>query len=113
MLHALGPRHLAHVDQAFDALFQLDESAVVSHAENAAFYARADGITLRGIQPGIRRKLLESQRNAQLVAIELEHFHLNLVAHMDQVARMREPAPRHISDVEQAINPAKIDKSAV
>src|SRR5262245_33004420 len=39
MLHALGPRHLAYVDQSFNALLQLDESAVVGHAQNAAFYA--------------------------------------------------------------------------
>src|SRR5215469_9587633 len=113
MLHALGPRHLAHVYQAFDALLQLDESAVVSNAKNAAFYARADRIALSRIQPGIRRELLESQGDPQLVAIKLEHFYLDLVAHVNKVARMRQAAPRHISDVEQAIDSAQINKSAV
>src|SRR5262249_13869994 len=113
VLHALGPRHLAYVHQAFNALLQFDKGAVVGNAQHAAFHARANRIALRGIEPGIGRELLEPERDAQFFAIELQHLHLDLVAHVDQVARMRQSAPRHVSDVEQIVNAAQIDKGAV
>src|SRR5579864_3433375 len=101
MLHALGPRHLAHMDQPFNTLFQLDESAVIGHAQNAAFYARANGIALRGVKPWIRRELLKAEGDAQLFRIVLQHLYLDLVAHVDEVAGMRQPAPGHVSDMQQ------------
>src|SRR5579862_7897791 len=113
MLHALGPRHLAYVYKPFNALLQLDESAVVGDAQYTTADAGSDGITLSRIQPGIRSELLESKRDPQLIAIKLEDFHLNLVANVDQIARMREPAPGHVGDVQEAINPAQVYKSAV
>src|SRR5579859_6108501 len=113
MLHALGPRHFAHVDQAFNALFQLDESAVIGHAQNAAFHARANGIALRSVKPGIGRELLKAERDAQLFRIILQDLYLDLIAHVDQVARMRKPAPGHVSDMQQAVNAAQINESAV
>ena len=79
--------------QAFNALLQFHERAVIGHAQHAALDARADWITLGGIEPRIRRELLESQGNAQLLTIKLEDFHLNLVAHMHQITRMREASP--------------------
>ena len=68
MLHPLRPSHLADVDQAFDALLQLDERAVVGHADHAALHARADRVALGGVQPRVGRQLLEAQRNPLLVA---------------------------------------------
>src|SRR5579859_7224731 len=63
MLHALGPGHLADVNQAFDSLLKLDERAVVGDADYAAANMRADGITMLGIKPRIRGELLESERS--------------------------------------------------
>src|SRR5205085_649301 len=61
MLDALGPAHLADVDQALNTLFQLNESSVIGDADNASPHMSADGITLRGIEPRVRRELLETQ----------------------------------------------------
>src|SRR5579864_7003662 len=113
MFHALGPGHLTYVHKPLNALLQLDESAVVGNAQYAPANPRADGITLSRIQPGIRGKLLESKRDAQLVAIKLENFHLNLVTYVDQIAGMCKPAPRHIRDVQKTVDSAQVDKSAV
>src|ERR1035438_8788649 len=113
MLHALGPGHLADVYQPFDALFQFDERAVVGHADNAAVYMRADGIALGGVQPGIGRELFEAQRYALLFAVKLQHLHLDLVAHLHQIARMGQAAPGHLGDVQQPVNAAQIDEGAV
>ena len=68
------------MDQAFDALLQLDERAVVGDAENAAADAGADRVALGGIEPRIGRELLEAERNALLLFVELENLDLDLIA---------------------------------
>ena len=113
MLHALGPGHLADVDQAFDALFQFDECAVVGDADDASADVRADRIAMLGVQPGVGGELLEAERNALLVFVELQHLDLNLVADVDQVAGMGETSPGHVGDVQQAVEAAQIDECAV
>ncbi len=99
--------------QAFNALLQLDERAVVRDRKNAALDMGADGVALRGVEPRVGRQLLEAQRDTLLVLVELEHLHLDLVAHVDQVARMRQPAPAHIGDMEEAVDAAQVDERAV
>ena len=46
MLDALGPAQVADVDQAVDAVFDLDEGAEVGQVAHAAFDDRADRILL-------------------------------------------------------------------
>ncbi len=101
------------MDEALDALLQLDEGAVIGDAEHAPFNPRADGIALGGIEPRIGRELLEAERDALLVFVELENLDLDLIADVDQIARMRESAPGHIGDVQQAVDPTQVDESAV
>src|SRR5262249_39680509 len=113
MLHALRPAHLAYVDEPFDALLQLDEGAVIGDADDASLDARTDGIALRRVKPRVGRELLEAERDALLVFVELQNFDVDLVAHVDQVARMRQAAPRHGGNVQQAIDAAQVDESAV
>ena len=113
MLHALRPRHLADVDQAFDALLQFDERAVVGHADDASGNVRALGITMLGIEPRIGRELLESERDALLLFVVLQNLDLNLIADVDQVFGVSEASPGHVGDVEQAVEAAEIDERAV
>src|SRR5208282_4254716 len=74
---------------------------------------RAYGVTFGRIEPRVRRQLLEAERNALLVFIELEHLHLDLVADVDQVAGMREAAPAHVRDVEEPVDSAQVNECAV
>ncbi len=109
----LRPGHLGDVNESFDALLELDERAVVGDRENAAANLRTDRVALGRIEPRIRRQLLEAERDALLVLVELQHLHLDLVADVDQVAGMRQAAPAHVGDVQQAIEAAQIDECAV
>src|SRR3954470_7040617 len=113
VLHALRPGHLADVDEAFDALLELDERTVVGGGDDASFNVRADGITIHSVEPRIGRELLEPERDALLFVVVLQNFYLDLVANVDQVARMREASPAHVGDVEQAIEAAEVDERAV
>ena len=58
----LRPGHLADVDEAFDTLFDLDESTVVDEADHLAAHARAERKLLVDQGPGIFGALLVAER---------------------------------------------------
>src|SRR5580692_6569784 len=101
------------MDQAFDTLFKLNERAVIGDANDPPVNVRADRIAMLSVEPRIGSELLEAKRHALLVLIVLKDLHLNLVANIDEVARVCEASPRHIGDVKQAVDTAEIDKRAV
>ena len=57
----VGPVHFGHVDQAFDALLDLDERAVVGDVRDLAEHARVGRVAARDVLPRIRAELLEAQ----------------------------------------------------
>src|SRR5205807_1508107 len=93
MLHAFRPSHFANMNQPFDALFQLYKSAVIRDADHSPTNMSAHGITMRRIQPRIRRELFETQRNPLLLFVKFQHLDLDLVADVYQFARVCEPPP--------------------
>src|SRR6476660_3833925 len=113
MLDALGPGHLADVNQAFDSLLEFHERAVICDADDSSADMRADWIAMCRIQPRVGSELLESEGNPLLVFVELQHFHLDLIADIDQVARVGEAAPGHIGDMQQAVDSAQVHQRAV
>src|ERR1700751_3366058 len=113
MLHPLRPCHFTHVDKPFDSLLKLNESSVVGDAQNSSFNVRAYWITLRGIEPRVRRELLKTKRNPLLVLVELQNLYVDLIANVHQITRMREPSPRHVGDMQQTVEAAQIDERAV
>src|SRR4029079_13979399 len=113
MLDAFAPRHLRYVDQAFDARFQLDERAVVGQAHHLAAHARPDRITLLHRRPGILNELLVAERDTLGRRIVLEHDDIDFVVHFEQLGGMTHAPPRHVGDVEEAVDAAKVDECAV
>src|SRR5687768_8626136 len=113
MLDALAPRHLADVNQPFDAGLELDEGAVVGKAHDLAADAHAGGETIHHGGPRIGHQLLVAERHALGGLVVLEHHHVDLVVNLEQLARMTDAAPRHVGDVEQAVDAAEIDEGAV
>src|ERR1700733_215476 len=113
MLHPLRPCHLAHVDQAFNALLQLNESAVVGHADDASAYVCTLRIAMLSVEPRIGCELLESKRDTLFIFVVLENFDLNLIADVNEILGMGQASPGHIGDVQQAIESAEIDERTV
>ncbi len=111
--HLLGPRHLADVDQALDALLELDEGAVVDQRHDLAVDARADRVLLVDQDPGILALLLVAERDALGLAVELEHHHLGLVADREVLGGVVDAAPGDVGDVQQAVDAAEVDEHAV
>ena len=58
----VGPVHFGHVDQAFDAVLDLDERAVVGDVRDLAEHARVRRVAAGNVLPRIRAELLEAQR---------------------------------------------------
>jgi hypothetical protein len=60
------------VHQAFDARLDLDERAVVGDVGDLAEEARAVRVAARDADPRIFAQLLQAQRDAVLLGVELE-----------------------------------------
>ena len=66
------PGHLGDVDQALDALLQLDEGAVVGDRDHLALDAVADLVLLVDALPRIRLELLQAERDALLLGVVIK-----------------------------------------
>ena len=70
-------------------------------------------ITASQIGPWIGAELLQAERDAVALAIELEHLDLELLTDADDLGRMLDALPRHVRDVQQAVDAAQVDERAV
>src|SRR4051794_4866085 len=109
----VGPVHLRDVDQAFDARLDLDERAVVGDVGDLAEQSRALRVAARDAVPRVVAELLDAERDAVLLGVELEHLGVELLADLDHFARVTDAAPSHVGDVEQAVDAAEVDERAV
>ena len=113
MLDALAPGHLADVNEAFDARLELDKRAVVGEADHLAAHAGAHRIPIHDVRPGIGDELLVAERHTLGRRIVLEHDHVDRVVHLEELGGMADAPPRHVRDMEQAVDAAQIDERAV
>ena len=75
--------------------------------------ARADRVALHHVRPRIGDELLVAERDALGRRVVLEHDHVDLVVDLEELRRMADAAPRHVGDVQQAVDAAEIDERAV
>ena len=101
------------MDQALDAGLELHERAVVGERHDLAADAQADRVAVADRDPRVGLGLLQAERDALGLGVELQHAHAHLVADLEHLARMRDAAPRHVRDVEQAVDAAEIDERTV
>src|SRR4051794_1264480 len=113
MLDALAPRHLADVDQPFDAGLEFDEGAIIGEADHLAAHARADRIALHDVRPRVGDELLVPERHAFGRGVVLQDDDVDFVVDLEQLRRVPDAAPRHVGDVQQAVDAAEIDERAV
>jgi hypothetical protein len=109
----VGPVHFGDVDQAFDAVLDLHERAVVGDVRDLAEHAGVRGITAGDVLPRIRAELLQAQRDTRTLAVELEDADVDLVADLHHFRRVLDALPRHVGDVQQAVDATEVDESAV
>ncbi len=110
--HVARPRHLGDVDEALDALLELDEGAVVGDRDHLAVDPRADRVLLLDVLPRVRLELLQAERDALALAVEVQDLDLDLLADPHHLRGMGDAAPRHVGDVEQAVDAAEVHERA-
>src|SRR5687768_14727191 len=101
------------MDKSFNARFEFDKRAVIGHARNFSFDARANRVKLFDGRPRIGQKLFISERNFFFFAVELENFNLDVFADLKEIVWILRSAPRHIGDVKKPVNAADVHKRAV
>ncbi len=101
------------MNQAFHARFQLHEGAVVGQAHHLAADALAQRVSLLDVVPRIFLRLLQTQAHALGLGVVLEHLDGDLVADLEHFAGVIDTTPRHVGDVQQAIDTAEVDERAV
>src|SRR6478752_5613732 len=110
MTNVARPAHLADVHEAFDARLQLDERTVVRDRDDLARDARADRILVGDVLPRVALELLEPKADTLSRPINIEHLDLELRTDRHELRRMRDASPRHVRDVEQAVDATEIDE---
>src|SRR6185312_5253743 len=109
----VGPVHLGHVDQALDAGLDLDERAVIGDVGDLAEEARAGRVATAEADPRVLAELLQAQRHAVLLLVELQHLGGDLVAHRQHFRRVLDAAPGEVGDVQKTVDAAEIHERAV
>ena len=109
----LGPRHLRHVDQAFDARLQFDERAVVGDVGDAADDLGLKRILRLDALPRIVQQLLHAERDAVRLVVDLDDLHLDGLADRQHFARVIDAPPGDVGDVQQAVDAAEVDERTV
>src|SRR5690606_34685410 len=67
---------------------------------------------LRDDLPRIRLELLEAERDALAIPVNVQNLDLELLSDLHHLARMRDAAPRHVGDVEESVHAAEVDEGA-
>src|SRR5215467_6868880 len=106
MADVARPAHLADVHEPLDSGLQLDKSAVVRDRDDLTRHARPDRILLGNVLPRIALELLETETDALARPVDVEHLDLELRTDRHELRRMRDTSPRHIGDVQQAVDAA-------
>ena len=111
--HLLGEldvvgRHLRDVDQALDAVSDLDERAERDQLGDPAVDQLADLMALGELLPGILLGGLQRQADALTATVDVEHLHLDLVADGDHSARVVDMLPGELRHVDQPVHAAQV-----
>ncbi len=92
--------HLGDVDQALDAVTEVNERAEGHELGDGALDDGADGVLLDERAPRILGGLLETEGDALAIQIDVENLDLDLLADLDELGGVVDVVPRELGDVE-------------
>ena len=111
-LFNMFPGDLGDVDQTIYAVFQRNESAEWSDADNLAGEHSALRIFFCNIIPWVCDELLEGKADLALFAVCAENVNFDLITNADNVGRLFYAAPTHFRNVKETVYSAKIHECA-
>src|SRR2546422_1335221 len=99
-------RDLGDVHQALDPLGDLDEGAEICEPDDTPRDQVTDGIGLEKLLPDVRLQLLDAQRQALVLGVDLQDDCLDLVPFLQHLGGVFQTlGPRHVGDVDQPVDP--------
>src|SRR5579862_490559 len=110
--HAFRPGKLGDVHESFHARFELHKRAVRHQVDHLALDACADREFRFDVVPRVGHLLLEAEADAFLFLVHVQHDHVNFLADLQNFRRMRNAAPTHVRDVQQAVDAVEVDERA-
>ena len=112
LVNALGPGQFADVNQSLDPGFQLDKCAVRHEVDHLAGHLAADGVFLLNLVPWVGLFLFQAEADALAFLVDVEHDHLEFLAGRQHLRGVRDAAPAHVGDVQQAVEAVQVDECA-
>ena len=109
----VSPVHFRDVNQTFDAFLDLGKATVISQVSHFRDHAATLWVSASNGHPWVFTKLLEAERYAISLTIELEDFDIHLLSDFDDLARVLDALPRHVCDVEQSVNTTEVNEGTV
>src|SRR5512133_3519937 len=105
-------RELGDMDEAFDARQDLDERPESDDLRHLALDDVAFLVLLEHLLPGIGLGLLEPERDALALAVDVEDLHLHRLADLEHLRRVVDMRPRQLGDVNETVHPVEVDEGA-
>src|SRR5262249_39190878 len=105
-------RELRDVHKALDARQDLDERAERDDLRHLAGDDVAFVVALEHLLPRIRLRLLQAERDALPLAVDVQDLDVDLLADLERLGRMVDVAPRQLADVDEAVHPVEVDERA-
>jgi hypothetical protein len=105
-------RELGDVDEALDALEDLDEGAERDDLGDRALELVAHVVGVDDPLPRVLLGLLEAQGDPLPVAVDVEHLDLHGVPDGEDLRRVVDVRPRELGDVDQAVDAVQVHERA-
>src|SRR5213078_2636288 len=105
-------RELGNVHEPLDAGQDLDERAERDDLRHPALDDVALLVLLEHLLPRIRLRLLEAERDALALAVDVEDLDLDRLTDLEHLRRMVDVRPRELGDVNEAVHPVEIHERA-
>src|SRR4029079_5929845 len=105
-------RELGDVDETLDARDDLDERTEGDDLRDAALDDVPLIVGVYHLLPRVRLGLLQAERDALPLPIDVEHLDLHLLPDLEQLGRMVDVTPGELRDVDQAVDPLEADERA-
>src|SRR5690349_10909294 len=103
---------LGDVNEPLDAGHDLDEGAKGDDLRDLALDLVALVVGLEHLLPRVALGLLEPERDALALAVDVEHLDLHVLADLEHLGRMVDVAPGELGDVDQPVHPVEVDEGA-
>src|SRR6267378_2241077 len=104
-VHRLTEVELTHWNEALDVVADVDDHALVHQPHYPAFQFGSDRIGLSDPEPRILGRLLEAERDALVLGVDVQDHDIHRVTLLHDFRRMLNPlGPRHVRDVNQSVD---------